>query len=687
MLDRSKEKHDKINVGRVAGAASAPDCRAPRGRVLREPSAEDLEGSNITRLLRWLAANKGLHFSGYPELWQWSISERDQFWAALWDYFEIEASEPFECVARGSTPQDVAWFPGARLNFAQHLLRHEARLADQVALSCYSEGRFRQDWLWSELGTAVRSIATGLRELGIGPGDRVAAYLPNTASAAVAMLAVTAIGAVWSSCSPEFGAAAAVDRFGQIEPKLLFAIEGYRFAGVDHDRRMIVRDIVDRLPSLEHVVLVPDAEQQIDAFDSRVLDWRSLLAASAPGREAFQFEQMDAGRPLWIVFTSGTTGAPKAIVHSHVGALMGALKDLHFHIEVSDRSVLFFYCTTSWIVWNLTLAGLSLGARVVTYDGSPFHPGIGRLWSIAEETGSTVVGASPGFVSRMIEKDYLPVRRQSLASLETVVLSGGVVEPHLFEWLTTALPRRTRIISQAGSTEICGGYAGGVRVLPTRAGELPARMLGMDVQALNARGEPVRNEAGELVICSLFPNAPSGLWNDPTGERLFDTYFSLFPGKWRQGDLITIFTDGACRVSGRSDATIKRHGIRIGSSEIYRSLADTKQVTDAIAVCPQVGANCDRLVLFVRMASGQKLDDDARRVIAGQIAQNLSPRHVPDMIVEAPAIPYTATGKRVEVPLRLLLEGEIDPAAFMASLQHDPEAAKWYAAFAHDHQG
>lgn len=522
--------------GRVDTAdtvASESPGSAPRGRILRLPTAEDMESSTITALMRWLADNRALTFNSYAELWEWSIREPEEFWGALWDYFGIEASTPYEAVLRGSTIQDVEWFPGARLNFAQHLMRHEARLADQTALICHAEDGSRSDWSWSELGSTVRQVATGLRAMGIQPGDRVVGYLPNIAEAAVAMLAVTAIGAVWSSCSPEFGATAAIDRFSQIKPKVLLAVSQYRYADKDHDRRATLSEIIDALPSLKHVILVSTETDWIGACHCDVSTWASLIATPAPPSDAFRFEAVPADHPLWIVYTSGTSGPPKAIVHSHIGALLGAMKDLGFHIEVTDQSVLFFYCTTSWIVWNLMLGGLSLGARIVMYDGSPFHPDVGRLWTIAEQSGATVFGTSPGFVSKMVDKNYVPVAHHTLTRLEMVVLAGAVAEESVGEWLATALPQNTRIVSQAGSTEICGGYAGGVRLLPTRAGEISARMLGMNVEAFDANMQPVRGCPAELVICSSFPNAPRCLWNDPNGARLYETYLSEFPGKWR----------------------------------------------------------------------------------------------------------------------------------------------------------
>ncbi len=662
---------------------SAP-AAVKRGRVLWEPSPDDIEASNITALMRWIRQHRALTFANYSELWEWSVQEPEQFWSAVWDFFSIEASTPFVAVRQGSTIQDVAWFPGARLNYAQNVLRHERRLADHPVLICYSEEDARQDWTWRELGDAVRSVATAFRALGIRPGDRIAAFLPNIPEAAVALLAAAAIGAVWSSCSPEFGAAAALDRFQQIEPKLILGVPSYRYAGKEHDRREQLANIIAGLPSVEHVVLVAGdgKDWQLPAHVQLLTSWASLMATPAPPEQEFHFESLPFSHPLWIVYTSGTSGSPKAVVHSHGGALLGTLKDLGFHIEVTESSRLFFYSTTSWIVWNMVLGGLSMGASVVLYNGSPFHPDISRLWSIAEQTGTTVFGTSPGFVSKLIENDYVPAARHALDALKIVVLAGAVAEENICEWLVVALPRRTRIVSQAGSTEICGGYAGGVQLLPIRAGEITARVLAMNVEAFDKEMKPVRGEMAELVICTPFPNAPQRLWNDPEGTRFFQTYLSEFPGMWRQGDIITIFDDGGCRVAGRSDATINRNGVRMGSNEIYRALAGEKRIADAIAVCPQGGSHSGKLLLFVQLAGNAAMNEELKRDIAGTIAGRLSPRHVPDLIVPAPSVPYTATGKRIEVQLCQLLEQRINADQFAAALQHDLHTADWYAKFA-----
>ena len=681
MLNKARAPKERLPSDEAGGVASEGRSSA-RGKIIREPSPHDVESSTITALLRWLRIHRALSFEGYPDLWAWSVREPEAFWGALWDYFAVEAATPYEAVLRGSTFSDATWFPGARLNFAQHLLRFERAHPDQIAMISYREDGSRTDWRWSELGDSVRRFGTALRALGIKPGDRVAAYLPNIAEAAIAMIATTAIGAVWSSCSPEFGPGAAFDRLGQIEPKLLIASQHYLYAGSVRDRGAALATIVTGLPTLEQVVLVGESGWRPPAPDTNVTDWESLVGSVELPAEPFAFEQVPADHPLWIVYTSGTSGPPKAVVHSHAGALLGAMKDLSFHIEVKAGSRLFFYCTTSWVVWNLLLSGLSLGATVVLYDGSPFHPDIGQLWRILEDSDTTTFTTSPGFISKMIEHSYRPLGQHDVGRLETLVLAGAVAQDSVYEWLETALAPSTRVVSQAGSTEICGGYAGGVKLLPSRAGEITARVLGMDVDSLDEEDRPVRGKRGELIIRSPFPNAPRYLWTDPAGTHFRESYLTEFSGMWRQGDSIVIYDDGACRVMGRSDATIKRRGIRMGTNELYRVLSSLDEVSDAIAVCPQAGVFADELILFVMLAGATAIDDQLERRIVHAIAADLSPRHAPDRIIAAPAIPYMATGKRLEVPLRQLLEQRMAPELFAASLQHDLKTAQWYVTMA-----
>lgn len=671
---------NQLETAPLAGASADEG----RGRVIWTPTAADREQSTLTMFMAWLKQNRDLAFDSYDDLWRWSTTDQAAFWDAMWHYFAVEADAPYRRVMEGAGFQNTAWFPGARINFARMMLRHEKRLADHVAITAVHEDGSHAQWTWSELGSAVRRVATGLRALGVRPGDRVVAYLPNVVEAAIGFIAVAAIGAIWSSCSPEFGSAAATDRFAQIEPRLLIATTRYDYAGTLRDRSESVHELIEGLPTLDHVILLQDdGDIKIDQGPA-LSNWSSLAATPEPAHGSFMFESVPSDHPLWIVYTSGTSGIPKAIVHTHVGALMGTMKDLTFHLEVREGSVLLFYATPSWIVWNTVLSGLILGAHVVLYDGSPFHPDLGALWSIADRFGVTIMGVSPGFAGRMKDRGYDPSARHDLRRVEALILSGAVAEAPLYEWLSDVLPPHCRILSQAGSTEVCGGYAGGVRLLPIHAGEATARMLGMDVDCVDPEGGSLRGGAGELVIGAPFPNAPQCLWNDPGGARLAATYLAHFGGRWQQGDMIIIHADGGCRILGRSDAAIKRNGIRMGTGDFCRALQHDPAIADSIAVFPQVGRYHAKLMLFVTLTDGHLMDDALLGAIQTWISVKLSPRHIPDMIAAAPAIPYTANGKRMEVPLRQLLEGRISAQHFSALLQHDRLTAEWYTAFAHE---
>lgn len=668
-----------------SGDAAVPLSLPKEGAILRNPTREDLDNSNITAFLSWLHSERGIDLADYDALWRWSVEEREDFWAALWDFFGIEASQPYRAICEGTSMEEERWFPGARLNFAHHMLRIEAERPDDILLNCYSETSPPVAWSWSDVGRSVRSLATALRDLGVQPGDRIAAYMPNIPQTTIAMLAATAVGAVWTCCSPEYGVPAIIDRFGDIAPKILIATDGYVFGGRTHDRREIVREISDRLPSVDHVVMVPNIASSAgteEVIGKRYCDWDELISTPAPPREDFVYEQVESDHPLWIVYTSGTTSKPKAIVHTHGGTLMGLLKDLYFHTELKPSSVIFFYSTTSWVIWNNTLGAMLLGARIAIYDGSPRYPDLDRLWRIAEDVKATIFGTSPAAVGIMMQHGYVPKDMHDIAALDLLVLAGAPASPEIFAWLLDALPPSAHVISQCGSTELCGAYAAGVRTLPVRAGEISARALGMDVESLDPSGQPIRDAVGELVIRQSFPNIPRGIWGDTTGERFHQAYFASIPGMWRQGDLIRINNHGGCVVVGRSDSTINRHGVRMGTSEIYRTLEAVDDVIDGIALHPKSGIHADLFVLFVTVKEGVSSDDALTEKIKASLRQGLSPRHVPDLIISTPLIPYTVSGKRMEVPLRRLLEGEAVETLFDPAAMANADAAQWFAYYA-----
>jgi acetoacetyl-CoA synthetase len=655
------------------------------GQLLWTPSAEFASGTNVARYLRWLG-ERGIRHDGYESLRRWSVSDPAAFWGTIWDYFDVDSAHPYERVIGGGPMPRTRWFPGARVNLAQHVLRHETVRRDEPAVISRGELRAPAQTTWGELGDAVRAVATALRARGVRPGDRVVSYMPNIVETLVAMLATTAIGAVWASAAPEFGASFVIDRFAQVAPKAIFVADGYRFAGKAFDRSNEVRAIVAGLPSLALVVTLPYLDSRAAlAFDGiAAATWNDLAAEPAPGAAAFAFHHAGEDDPLWILFSSGTTGLPKAIVHSHVGILVEAFKNLGFHADLGPASTMFFYTTTGWMMWNALVSSLLLGAKIVLYDGHPMHPGPDLLWSLAAETGATCFGSSPTFVKQMRDHGIVPRERFDLSALELIFLAGSPATPESFSWLYENVKADLWVTSQSGGTEFCSGLAVGVPILPVYAGEIQSRALGIDVRVWNEAGNDVVDEIGELVVAAPCPSMPLYLWNDPGDERYRATYFDRYPGVWRHGDFAKINARGGVYVYGRSDATLNRYGVRIGSAEIYRALEELDGVADALIVCLELPNGDFYMPLFVRAAAGAAVDDALQARIVAQLRRRCSPRHVPDDIHGVPAIPYTLSAKKMEIPVRRILAG-FDPGSVVdrQSLA-DPTALDWFVAFARE---
>ena len=654
------------------------------GALLWTPSTGFAKDSNLARYMRWLA-DQGRVFDDYDALWRWSVTDGDAFWASLWDYFDIASDTPYRRVRSDDPMPATRWFEGARINLAEHILRNEARVApDAVAIHHLSELRSHERMSWAELGDRVRRTATALRRMGIGPGDRVAACLPNIAEAAVALLATVAVGAVWTAVAPEFGARAAIDRLGQVGPKLLFVADGYRYAGTDHDCAATTGQLLAAVDTIDHVVFVPNLDPAaVPPADSRFLAWAHVQAVPAPAAADFRYERVESGHPLWVLFTSGTTGLPKPIVHGQVGITLELLRAQTLSANVGPGSTLFNYASTAWVVWNMLVGALITGTAIVLYDGHALARGAGTIWQIAEDTGATDLGFSPNLVCRMMQDGIVPGEAHDLTALNHVILVGSPATPDIYGWLDTAVKPDLWITSQAGSTEMCVGFAGGVPILPVRAGEIQARLLGMALECWSDDGRALIGETGELVMTGPCPMMPIALWNDEGGERYRQSYFADFPGVWRQGDRCRITPHGGLVILGRSDATLNRGGVRIGTAEIYRTVCDMAEIEDALAV--DAGADGpSRMILFVTLADGAALDAATRARVVERLRAENSPRHVPDLIVAAPAIPYTATGKRMEVPVRRLLEGAVPEQVSDRNALADPVAFDWFAAFAQD---
>ena len=642
----------------------------PRGELLWNPPADVLERSQAGRYLGWLR-RRGMAFGAYQDLWQWSVDDLPGFWGSLWDYFDIEAATPPEQVLGdehrtgfmpGSTPAH-RWFPGATLNYADHILRASP---SGPAIVAHSQTRAPISLSIDALRTQVAQCRAGLAQLGVRRGDRVAAYLPNIPEAVVAMLATASLGAVWSSCAPEFGTRSVLDRLRQIEPTVLLAVDGYRYGEKRVDRTAEVAAIREGLPTLRAVVTVPYLESSAHFEDSTT--WGELLASgeSAPVESvAVPFDH-----PLYILYSSGTTGLPKPIVHGHGGILVEHCKALALHCDLGPGDRFFWFSTTGWMMWNFLVSGLLVGSTIVLFDGDPGAPDLGTLWRLAGEVGVTFFGTSAPFLLACRKAGVQPAREGDLSAVRTVGSTGAPLPAEGFQWVHDELDGRAVVASISGGTDVCTAFVGGCPLVPVRAGEIPCRYLGAKVEAFDEMGEPVIGQQGELVISAPLPSMPVGFWGDVDGARYRAAYFEGFPGVWTHGDWITVYEDGACVITGRSDATLNRGGVRMGTAELYSVVEALPEVADSLVVHledPEGGPG--QLLLFVALTDGRGLDDALRRRIAQALRTELSPRHVPDEVHAVAAIPRTLSGKKLEIPVkRILLGAPPDEAASRGSL-------------------
>jgi acetoacetyl-CoA synthetase len=654
------------------------------GDLCWTPDTARIGKSRMTHFMGWLRSERGVVCNDYETLWRWSVDHIAEFWAALWDYFDIISDARFEQVVSGDEMISTRWFSGARVNYAEHLLRHEAEAApDEVALHHSSEIRPFRTTTWSELGHAVRAVATRLRELGIRPGDRVVSYAPNVPETAVMMLATVSIGAVWSAAAPEFGVRTVVARFAQIRPKVIFAADGYSFGGKRHDRRPQIAQIIAGLPTIEKVVWLPYLGLDVAAnLGHRPIAWSELISQPGPSREQFRFERVPSGHPLWVLFSSGTTGLPKAITHSHVGIVLDQLKQMCLHLDLGPGQSMLFYTTTGWMMWNAVLSALFAGAAAVLYDGSPTWPAIDKLWELAEHTGATMFGASPTLVAKMEEAHIEPCKTRDISRLDSVVLGGAPSTASTFEWLYKNVKQDLWVINTSGGTDLCGGLVGAVPIRPVRAAEMQGKILGICVEAWNDAGEPVIDQVGELVVTRPFPSMPLFFWGDENNARYRETYFSTYPGVWRHGDFVKLNERGGAYVYGRADATLNRFGVRIGTSEIYGAVSGINRIVDSIVVCCETPAGGYYMPLFVQLREGLQLDSALVDEIKRTLLEQTSPRHVPDVIIQAPGVPYTLTGKKMEVPLRKILMGRSSEEVASSDAMSNPAVWDWYVRFA-----
>ena len=643
--------------------------RVTAPRIIWEPSDAAIEGANLTRFLDWLRENRNVAIAGYQELWQWSITRLEDFWDAIWHFYGLSSPTPFETTLVAREMPGATWFPGARLNYAEQVLER-ARHADP-ALIYLDETHGPRALSTEALRGQVGACAAALEAIGVERGDRVVGYLPNMPEAVVAMLATTALGAVWSVCGPDFGTQSVVDRFGQLEPKVLIGVDGYRFGGRTHDRRATLADLQAALPSLVETVTV----RSLFPAGPAAAPFDEIVGAPREPR----FTSLPFDHPLWVLFSSGSTGIPKGLVHSHGGIVIEHLKSLGLSLDLGPTDHFFFHTSTSWMAWNYLIGGLLHGATPILYNGSPAHPRHDALWSIAKMAGATIMGIGSAYVSGC-QKSGLELD-EPLAALRTVIPTGSPLAPSGWDWLEQQLPPATRIDSICGGTEVCTAYFGGNPLLPVYSGEISARGLGVKAESWSLSGVAQQDALGEFVITEPMPSMPLALWDDKDGRRYRDSYFDVFPGVWRQGDWIAISPRGTVTVSGRSDATLNRHGVRIGSAEIYAVVEQFPEVADSLVVGVEHGDGNYHMPLFVVMAPGATLDDELRSTITTRIRARLSPRHVPDTIVAAPAVPRTLTGKKLEVPVKRLLQGDRMEDAVAFGAVDDVAALHWYAQY------
>ncbi|WP_328465359.1 acetoacetate--CoA ligase [Actinoplanes sp. NBC_00393] len=633
------------------------------GTVLWEPAADARQHTRIGRYLAWLEQERGLSFADYQALWEWSVTDLTAFWQSIWDHFEVVAHDQPTAVLGEAAMPGATWFPGATLNYAENVLRMPGRELDEPVVLAYSQSREPVELTARQLRDQVRRVRAGLKARGIGKGDRVAAYAPNIPETYVLMLATASLGAIFSSCAPEFGARSVIDRWSQIEPKVLVATDGYRYGNKDISRSEEISAIKAAIPSIEHVIT-------IGYLDSNGGDWHDL-----DGDDPMAFEPVPFDHPLYVLYSSGTTGLPKPIVHGHGGILLEHLKVLALHHDLGPADRFFWFTTTGWMMWNYLASGPAVGAAIVLFDGNPGWPDLSALWDLVDTAGITYFGTSAPFLLACRKAGITP-RKQ----LKGVGSTGAPLPPEGYAWVYEAVGKDLQLLSLSGGTDVCTGFVGGAPLLPVRAGVIACRILGARVEAFDGEGKPVIGELGELVITAPMPSMPVGFWNDADGSRFREAYFDVFPGVWRHGDWITIGEDGTCVITGRSDATLNRGGVRLGTAEFYSVVESLPEVEDSLVVhLDKPGDPNGELLLFVVLTEGTELDDALRGRIARELRAALSPRHVPDAAYQVRAVPRTLSGKKLEVPVKRILTGTpVESAAAKGALVN-PESLNSFA--------
>lgn len=641
-------------------------------KLLWTPPDETKEKANITAYLRWLG-KRGLSFPDYHKLWEWSVEHPEEFWKSLWQYFDIQHDGEVTEIIRGTQMPHMKWFEGTCLNYAEHIFRNNT--TTHPAIISVDEQYKLREVTWKELANTTSSLQQFLKAQGLQKGDRVAAFLPCIPEATMAFLATASLGAIWSSCSPDFGLQAVLDRFAQIEPAVLFAVINYRYNGKVHDRAEVVQSIVNAIPSIKCIVII-NSEELPD--DSRYVSWEKAATYSTG---QLQFERVPFSHPLWVLYSSGTTGLPKAMVHSHGGILLEHLKYLTFHNDIHPGERCYWFTTTGWMMWNYIQSSLLCQGTLILYDGSPSHPDLNRLWKMADDLAIAHFGTSAAFIMSCAKNGINPGKNFRLNSLRSIGSTGSTLPPEGFEWIYSQVKSNVWLASISGGTDVCSAFVGGNPLLPVYAGEIQCRALGSKVEAFDETGKPVIEKVGEMVITKPLPSMPVYFWNDEKFERYTESYFEMFPGVWRHGDWIEITRHGGVIIYGRSDATLNRAGVRIGTSEIYRAVDKIAEVSDSLIVCLELPGGNFWMPLFIKLKEGVSLTDSLKKMINDTIRSATSPRHVPDEIIAIDDIPYTISGKKTETPVKKILMGYKPEQVINPGALRNPESLSLYTQY------